>query len=316
MKRYLARMASLITLFLAPMPPVLWAQSQEAVAVITELKLNRGDVQIRPAGKKAVEKPAPLQSLYVGTQVVVSKDASVVILFTEGMKTVTIDERNSPFEIKTPEAKAGQSSAGMKQVASLLLGKKKPPTYIPLAVRGGKHPPTLIAPRETKLMAELPTFKWMGMDMQPGTLRVFGPEGVVWTAENIALTQIKYPSSAPRLKPGVEYSWSIEKKGLPAEKARFTLLSPEEARPIQEQLKSLEAAGGISKTTLAILKANFLLAQGLVYEAREVLAEAVRADPDEPAVHLLLGETYEKSGLKSLALEEYGEAQFLSRISQ
>jgi len=315
-KRYLARMVFLTTLLLVSMPPMSRAQSQEAVAVITELKLNRGDVQIRLPGKKAPEKPAPLQSLYAGTQVVVSKDASVVILFTEGMKTVTIDERNSPFEIKPPEAKAGQASAGMRQVASLLLGKKKPPTYIPLAVRGGKHPPTLIAPRETKLIAESPTFKWMGMEMQPGTLRVYGPEGVVWTAENIALTQIKYPSSAPRLKPGVEYSWSIEKKGFPAEKARFTLLSPEEARPIQEQLKSLDAAGGISKTTLAILKANFLLSQGLVYEAREVLAEAVGVDPDEPAVHLLLGETYEKSGLKSLALEEYGEAQFLSRISQ
>jgi len=316
MKRYLTRMVFLTTLFLAPMPPVLWAQSQEAVAVITELKLNRGDVQIRLPGKKAPEKPAPLQSLYAGTQVVVSKDASLVILFTEGMKTVTIDEKNSPFEIKPPEAKTGSAGVNVRQIAGLLLGKKKPPTYIPLAVRGGKHPPTLIAPRETKLIAESPTFKWMGMEMQPGTLRVYGPEGVVWTAENIALTQIKYPSSAPRLKPGVEYSWSIEKKGFPAEKARFTLLSPEEARPIQEQLKSLDAAGGISKITLAILKANFLLSHGLLYEARELLAEAVRVDPDEPTVHLLLGETYEKSGLKSLALEEYGEAQFLSRISQ
>jgi len=315
MKRYLARIVSFTTLLIATMPLALWAQP-EAVAVITELKLNRGDVQIRPPGKKAPEKPAPLQSLYAGTQIVATKDATAVILFTEGMKTATIDERNSPFEIKAPEAKAGQSSAGMKQMASLLLGKKKPPTYIALAVRGGKHPPTLIAPRETKLMAEAPTFKWMGMEMQPGTLRVYGPEGVVWTAENIALTQIKYPSSAPRLKPGVEYSWSIEKKGFPAEKARFTLLSPEEAKPIQEQLKSLDAAGGISKTTLVILKANFLLSQGLLYEARELLAEAVRVDPDEPVVHLLLGETYEKSGLKSLAQEEYGEAQFLSRISQ
>src|SRR3989338_274337 len=190
MKRYLARIVSFTTLLIATMPLALWAQP-EAVAVITELKLNRGDVQIRPPGKKAPEKPAPLQSLYAGTQIVATKDATAVILFTEGMKTATIDERNSPFEIKAPEAKAGQSSAGMKQMASLLLGKKKPPTYIALAVRGGKHPPTLIAPRETKLMAEAPTFKWMGMEMQPGTLRVYGPEGVVWTAENIALTQIK-----------------------------------------------------------------------------------------------------------------------------
>ncbi|MBI3059509.1 MAG: hypothetical protein HYY81_09435 [Deltaproteobacteria bacterium] len=112
MRRYFARMASLIPLFLAPMPPVLWAQSQEAVAVITELKLNRGDVQIRLPGKKAPEKPAPLQSLYAGTQVVVSKDASVVILFTEGMKTVTIDEgRQAPSDVDS--ATRNQTDSGV-----------------------------------------------------------------------------------------------------------------------------------------------------------------------------------------------------------
>lgn len=316
MRGYWIRTAFLTALLMAPMPAALWAQSQEAVAVITELKLNRGDVQIRVPGKKAPEKAAPLQSLYAGTQIAVSKDAVVVILFTEGMKAVTVDEKNSPFEIKSPEAKTGPSGAGMKQVASLLLGKKKPPTYIPLAVRGGKNPPTLISPRETKIMTEEPTFKWMGMNMQAGTLQLFGPEGTLWTAENIALTQIKYPSTAPRLKPGVEYSWMIEKKGFPVDKARFKILSPEEAKPIQQQQKALEAAGGLSKTTLAILKANLFLSHGLFYEAREILAEAINADPDEPALHLLLGEIYEKTGLKTLATEEYSEAQFLSRISQ
>lgn len=114
---------------------------------------------------------------------------------------------------------------------------------------------------------------------------------------------------------GVEYSWSIEKK-FPPEKARFKILTPEEAKPIQEQLKSLGGASGVPKTTLATLEANFLLSHGFFYEAREILAEAVTADPDEPAIHLLLGETYKKTGLKSLALDEYGEAQFLSRIYQ
>lgn len=316
MKENLAAVVSLAAILVAGIPPAVRAQSQEAVAVITELKFNRGDIQIKAAGKKAAERPAPLQSLYAGTQVVVTKDASAVILFTEGMKTVTINEKNSPFDVKPSEAKGSPGGAGMKQVASLLLGKKKPPTYTPLAVRGGKHPPTLLSPRETKMMTDSPTFKWMGMEMQTGTLRLYGPEGMVWSAENIALTQIKYPPSAPRLKPGVEYSWLIEKKGFPAEKARFTILTSERAKPIQEQLQSLEGAAGLSKTTLAVLKASLLISHGLFYEAREVLAEAVNADPDEPSVHLLLAETYEKIGLKNLALEEYGEAQFLSRISQ
>ena len=316
MKRIRTRRTLLATLLLLSIAPRLWAQGGEAVAVITELKFNRGDIQIKAPGKKAAEKPAPLQSLYSGTQIVVTKDASVVVLFTEGMKTVTVNEKNSPFNVKPPEAKGGSPGAGMTQVANLLLGKKKPPSYVALAVRGSRHPPTLIAPRDTKIMTDAPTFKWMGMEMQAGTLRLYGPEGQLWAAENIALTQIKYPSSASRLKPNVEYYWSIEKKGFPAEKSRFTILAPEEVKRVQEQLKSLETTAGLSQTTLAVLKAGLLISHGLFYDAREALVEAASRDPDEPSVHLLLGETYEKTGLKSLALEEYGEAQFLSRISQ
>lgn len=311
MRGYLFHALAFVVLLMATTPAVLGAQSQEAVAVITELKLNRGDVQIRLPGKKTPEKPAVLQSLYPGAQIHASKDASAVILFTDSMKTVTIEEKNSPFEVKPPEAKAGQATAGVKQVASFLLGKKKPPTYVPLAVRGGKRPPTLVSPRNTKLLTDLPTLQWMGMERQTGTVRVYGPEGLLWAAEDIALTQIKYPSSAPRLKPGVEYSWLIEKKGFPAEKGRFKILAPEEAKLVQEQMRSLDGTAGLTKTTGAVLKVGLLVAHELFHEAREVVAEAINADPDEPTLHFLLGEIYEKTDLKSLALEEYSEAEFL-----
>lgn len=313
MKRKICNFGVAVSLMTLVVPQFVWAQSQEAVAVITELKLNRGDIQIRLPGRKAAEKAAVLQSLYPGTQIEVSRDASVVILFTEGMKTVAINEKNSPFEVKAQETKTGQGTAGVKQVASFLMGKKKPPTYVPLAVRGGKVPPALLSPRNTKVITDSPTLQWMGMERQPGTVRVYGPEGLVWSAENISLTQIKYPSSAPRLRPGMEYSWAIEKKGFPPEKAPFKILSPEEAKKIQEQLIALEATGGLSKTTLSTLKAGLLASHELFYEAREILLEAIKSDPDEPTLHFLLGEIYEKTGLKSLSMEEYSEADFLSK---
>jgi hypothetical protein len=289
------------------------AQSQEAVAVITELKLNRGDVQMRMARNKAPQRPAVLQSLYPGNVVEVSKDGVAVVLFTDGMKTVRVDEKNSPFEIKAPEAKGSQATSRAKDVASLLLGKKKPPTYAALSVRGKSQPPTLLSPRNTKLMSEAPTFQWMGMNRQPGTLKVFGPEGLLWSAENIALTQIAYPTSAPRLKPGVEYSWVIEKKGFQPQKTVFRLLQPAEAQTVQEKLAPLSAAAAISKTTLVVLRANVLMSHELFHEARESLIEGIVGDPDEPTLHFLLGELYEKVGLKSLAADEFAEAEFLSK---
>jgi hypothetical protein len=289
------------------------AQAQEAVAVITEIKLNRGDVQIRFPGKKAWEKPGLLQSVYAGTQIQAFKDATAVVLFTEGTKTVTVNERNSPFEVKADETKGVQRGGGVKEVANMLMGKKKPATYVALAVRGGKHPPVVVSPRNTKLMTDSPTLQWMGMERQPGTVKLYGPEGLQWSAENIALTQIKYPSSAPRLKAGVEYSWVIEKKGFPPEKAPFKLLTPEEAQTVKEKMASLNAPEGLSKTTVSILKSTLLVSQELFHEAREILMEAVNADPDEPTLHFLLGEVYEKTGLKNLAMDEYSEAEFLAK---
>jgi hypothetical protein len=162
-------------------------------------------------------------------------------------------------------------------------------------------------------MTEAPNLQWMGMEQQVGTLRVYGPEGLVWSAENIALTQIKYPASAAPLKPGVEYSWSLEKKGFAPEKASFKLVAVEEARSVQERLSSLQQNTGASATTVAVMAASLLMSNELFYDARELLVDRVKSDPDEPTLHFLLGEIYDKTGLKSLAAEEYGEAEFLRK---
>ena len=288
--------------------------AQDAVAVITEIKLNRGDVQVRFPAKKTWEKPGLLQSLYAGTQVQASKDATAVVLFTEGLKTVTVDEKNSPYEVKPADAKSG--GGGVREAAGALLAKKKAPAYVALAVRGGKRPPLLVAPRNTKLLTDSPIFQWMGMERQPGTVRVFGPQGVVWSAENISLTQIKYPASAPRLKPGVEYAWVIEKKGFSVDRVPFNILSPEDVKTVQQKLASLQDVAGVPKTTQAILKAGLLSSNDLYYDAREVLTDAVNSDPDEPTLHFLLAEVYEKTGLKDLASEEYSESEFLLKKRQ
>jgi hypothetical protein len=289
------------------------AQGQEAVAVIIELKLKNGEVQMRLPGKVGVERPAVLQSLAAGAQVLAFKDASAVILFTDGSRTVTVDERNSPFEIKAAAAKKNDGTSAMGQVVSFLLGKRQPPTYVALATRGGKRPPVLLSPRNTKVMTQTPNLQWMGMDQQTGTVRLYGPEGVIWSAENLALTQLKYPSSATPLKPGIEYSWTLEKRGYPAEKATFKIIAGEEAKSAQERLAALEQTAGTSNITLAIIKASLLIAAELYHEAREILTDSIKSEPDEPTLHFLLGEVYQKTGLKNLAEEEYGEAEFLRK---
>jgi tetratricopeptide (TPR) repeat protein len=221
---------------------------------------------------------------------------------------VTVDEKNSPFEIKTAAKTAGR----LKEAAGTLVGKKSSSNFVALAVRGKTRGPTLLAPRETKLLTATPRFQWVGMEGQPSAVKVSGAEGVIWSVENVADTQIVYPASAPALQSGVSYSWSAERRGVTAEKAVFSFLGAEESRAIKTRLTEIDASDGVSKTTLAILKGSFLISKDLYYDARETLLEAAKSDPQEPTLYFLLGEVYEKTGLKNLAQEAYSEAELLT----
>lgn len=289
------------------------ASAQDAVAVITELKFNRGDIQLRASGGAAPAKPAVLQSLYAGNVVQTTKDAVAVIFFTDGSRMVTVDERSPSFEVRPSAAKGSAAGSRVTEVANLLVGKKKPSTYVALSVRGKVLPPTQLSPRNSKILSDAPTFQWMGMDQQPGTVKVFGPSGELWSAENINLTKIAYPASAPRLQPDVNYSWAIEKKGVAPSKTTFKLLGAADGQAIRERLAELGAMAGMSKTTLAVLRANLLMSKELFHDAREILTEAIAADSDEPTLHFVLGELYDKIGLKNLATEEYNEAEYLAK---
>ena len=291
----------------ATAPGLRAAQSEDVVAVITEIKFNKGDIQVAHPGKTA-ERAAVLQSLYAGSKVQVSNGATATVVFTDGSRAVTVDEKNSPFEIKLAAKTAGR----LKEAVGTLVGQKSSSNFVALAVRGKTRGPTLLAPRETKLLTATPRFQWIGMEGQPSAVKVSGAEGVIWSAENVADTQIVYPASAPPLQSGAAYSWSAERRGVTAEKAAFSLLGAEDSRAIKSRLAEIDGAEGVSKTTLAILKGSFLISRELYYDARETLLEAAKSDPQEPTLYFLLGEVYEKTGLKSLAQEAYSEAELLT----
>ena len=139
--------------------------------------------------------------------------------------------------------------------------------------------------------------------------------------QNINLTKIAYPATAPRL----------------ASRMLIIRAGQSRKRDVRRQqddfrncLAGLEVAGGqrtlgrtgghgvsaVSKTTLAVLKANLLMSKELFHDAREILTEAIGADTDEPTLHFVLGELYDKIGLKNLATEEYNEAEFLAKAKQ
>jgi Tfp pilus assembly protein PilF len=55
-----------------------------------------------------------------------------------------------------------------------------------------------------------------------------------------------------------------------------------------------------------------MVREGVHADARRELLAAIRADPDEAALHQLLGHVYERTGLDQLASHEFDEAERLA----
>jgi len=290
------------------------ALAGEPVAVLTEIRAGHGEVRVKLAAEADWTAPLPLLSLRSGDQIRVTQNAAAVLLFIGGQGTVTVSAANSPYTLQPPSVTS--SSPIRDLVASLgrlLMGQKKELVHVPLATRRVEGSPLLVAPRDGTLLGA-PTFEWSGSDWLPYTVRVTGPEGVLWEQSNLPRAPLTYPTSAPRLRPGVAYRWELEARGFSAQQGQFTILPEAEAAAVREALASLlsPALPGYPHNTVVLMRAAYLVERGLFTEARAELQAALAADPDEPSLHVMLGRVYERTGLPELALSEFDEAQFLS----
>jgi hypothetical protein len=291
------------------------ASPGEPVALLTEIRPGQGEVRVKHATETDWKVPLPLLSLRPGDQVRVTRSATVVLMFIGGQGTVTVAAANSPYTVQSAAAGGvrGKTPEVVATVTRILMGKKKDLMYNALATRSVTQPPIILSPRDGKLLAP-PVLEWTGPDRSRYTVRLFGPQGLVWEQANLARVPLPFPSSATPLRPGVVYRWELETKDFPVQHGRFTVLSSPEVTGIRETLSALEpdALPGYPTNTVTVMRAGFLFEQALYAEARTELLAALRADPDEPSLHLMLGHVYERTGLPALASEEFDEAQYLS----
>jgi hypothetical protein len=291
------------------------ASAGDPVAVLTEIKVGQGEVRVKLAIETDWKAPLPLLSLRSGDQIRATQNATAVLMFTGGQGTLTVSAANSPYTVQTPTAgpARGKTPELVANLSRILMGKKKELSYVPLGVRSVKQPPLLLSPRDGKLLGP-PVLEWAGSDRSRYTVRLFGPQGLLWEQANLPRAPLSYPASAPPLSPGVLYRWELETRDFPAQGGRFTILPPTEIAPIRETLTALDPATlrGYPRNTVILMRAGLLLEQELYTEARTELQAAITADPDEPGLHLMLGHVYERTGLSELAAEEFDEAQFLS----
>jgi hypothetical protein len=312
MKGTIAWLAALVTLGLGG--PA-WAA--DPVAYITEIqRKGGGEVRVKAAGESDWKAPRPLLALKPGDQLQVKGDARVVVLFHAGGGTKTVTAASSPFTIAAPAGAAGggdQLKTVTASVSQFLLGKQDSPQYRRLSTRGLTPAPLIVAPRHTRVFAEGLTFEWEGGDRLRYTLRIIGPQGVVWEQANLARQPVTYPATAPPLTPGVPYRWELEAPGHPVERTQFEILAGADLARVRSALAALDRAEGYSPGTLIVMRAALLFEEGLYNEARRQIEAAVAAQPDEPNLRLLQGHVYQRIGLNGKAAEAFDRAKALMR---
>jgi hypothetical protein len=306
----------LIVGLLALVATAAWAQ--EPLAVLTEIQLKRGKVDVKPAGQPDWQAPKPLLSLRAGDQVRVVGEGRAVLVFTGGRGSQLVTQANSPFTVQAgpSEGTTDRARAVLSNVTSFLLGQQRERTYQSLSVRSVRAtPPVILAPRDTRVLPGALTFEWAGSDRLKYQVRLLGPQGaVVWERAELERGPLVYPSSGPALMPGSRYTWELVTREHPVQRVTFQVVSGADATRVKEALAVLApgSAGPYPPATLALMRAGLLFQESLYADARRELVKAISASPEEATLHLLLGHVYDRTGLRQLAASEFDEAEALS----
>jgi hypothetical protein len=199
-------------------------------------------------------------------------------------------------------------------VVQFLMGQQRDPRYEQLSVRGPSLAPRIVSPRDTRLFPGPVTFEWTGSASLRYGIKISGPDGVVWEADNLPRQPQTYPASAPPLRPGSRYTWTLTAPGQPAQQTQFEIVSAPEAHRITGAIAQLrsDTLAGYPPSTIVVARAGLLLQERLYADARREILAGLAADPAAATLRQLLGLVYERSGLGDLAVQEYEEATMLS----
>jgi hypothetical protein len=291
-------------------------EAAEPLAVLTELSFGTGAVHVRRADDADWIGAQPLLALRPGDQIRVTGNAQAVVLFSGG-SVQKVGAASSPFTVQPPRGRSGRENVQslLGGVVHFLLGQQKDPRFEQLSVRGPSLAPRIVSPRETRLLPGAVTFEWSGSAVLRYHVKLAGPEGVVWERDGLPRQALPYPASAPALRPGTRYTWSLIAPGQAVQQASFDVVSTTEAERIQQALAELrrESLPEFPANTLLVMRAGLLMRERLYGEARRELLAGLAADPSVSTLRQMLGHVYEKTGLDDLAILEYEEATMLAR---
>jgi hypothetical protein len=305
---------SLALAVLAVVAPA-YSQTDETAGMITEIKVGGGRVEMKTADGDW-RRASPLSALRAGDQVRAVGGASVVVLLTGGRGTVLVKAKSSPYTVGAPRADESTTQKARSLLSSslgfLASGPKEPPKAV-TSSRSGTRPPEILTPRNGLILPDSLVFEWLGSQFSRYRVRILDPAGLALERKGVVGARFTYPADAPRLKPGIRYQLQVDTSGAKPTEAWFEIVDEARAAEVRENLKQLEASLGarVSPSSRAAVRVGALASDELFHDARLVALAALAKDPDEPALHMLLGNLYLKTGLPRLAAQSLDEAQFL-----
>jgi len=194
-------------------PTVLGGAEREVVAMITEIHVGRGQVEVRSAERERWRAATPLLTLKAGDTVSTTEDAWVVIVLTGGRATARVDEATSPFTVPAPPGGRSRLQKGLRILETsfdfLATTTLRDLTSGPLGTRSGAKPPVILTPQNGLVLPDSLTFEWRGSQSSAYVVRVSGPEGLVFERTNLTGTRFQYPRNAPPLAAGVRYRFQL-----------------------------------------------------------------------------------------------------------
>ena len=302
--RTMLSLAAALVLAAAP------GHAAEPIGVITELHLANGQVDVKPAAGGDWQPARPLLSISEGDQVRAAGAARAVLVFMGMQRSTVVTPANSPFVAAPP----AQPSLGerMKAAIGLLQSTPHEPARKSLTVRSSRDlsPVVILAPRDTLVAPDAIHLEWQGPEAARYTVRIVSGDGrVLWEKPGVEPRPLAAPPDL-RLAPG-RYRWELESKGHGIQRAAFDVASAEATGQARAAVAAVEPAR-YPPATAALLRAAGLMRERFYADARRELLTALAASPEQPALHLLLAEVYDKTGLQSLAAAEQDQADALS----
>lgn len=300
-------------------------QLKQCLAIITELT---GNVLLKKVNKVDFEKAFWGNELIEGDQVKTAERSGVKLLFSNS--TFISLGPNSTISISGNKELAAESTGKIIKMSSAMPvnlstltsnrnGTKDVGALAFLRSGDGEQTIELTSPCNTLIKTNRPSFSWFAKKFS-GTyiVNLYSSNGLVWSKKLSDSTMV-YPENEKGLVFGESYFWYVEREKGTEKSAfqKFSLLSPEMSRKVEEQEKLISDSfrDEPESSSLHSVLGAYYIDQGLLLDAIREFQMISNINADAPLPHEILGSLYSNVGNKDKAIEELKKALELTANS-